>query len=306
MTVRDRFFERGDDEMPLDPSLVGHETQPETGTIGAEDIRAFADAIGDASAVYRDEAAALAGGYPRIPAPPTFITRFRVPFEAAGLDVRRTQVLHGEQKYAYERPLYADDTVTVRHRVASLRQLRATGMAVMTTEQLCDSLEGERIATGKATVTVREAPPEAVSTGAALAPPKAHQVAPDGEPMTTLTKHVTQEQINAYAQVSGDSNPIHVDPEAARAVGLDGTIAHGMLSMAFLGQLMTDWLASLAPGGRLARLRVRFQAMVRPGDTLTCAGVLTAREGARQRCDLWIDNTRGERVVTGDADALLP
>ena len=50
------------------------------------------------------------------------------------------------------------------------------------------------------------------------------------------SKHVTQEQIDAYAEVSGDHNPIHIDPDAARAVGLDGTIAHGMLNMAFVGQ----------------------------------------------------------------------
>jgi acyl dehydratase len=51
---------------------------------------------------------------------------------------------------------------------------------------------------------------------------------------------------------------------------------------------------------------VRFQAMVRPGDTLTCRGVLRAseasEEGKPQLADLWIENQRGERVLTGDAD----
>ncbi|HLZ81280.1 MAG TPA: MaoC/PaaZ C-terminal domain-containing protein, partial [Ktedonobacteraceae bacterium] len=47
---------------------------------------------------------------------------------------------------------------------------------------------------------------------------------------------ITQEQLQRYAEASGDHNPIHLDEEAAHHVGLDSVIAHGMLSMAFLGQ----------------------------------------------------------------------
>jgi acyl dehydratase len=212
-------------------------------------------------------------------------------------------VLHGEQEYVYERPIGVGETLTVRHRIASIRQSR--GMALMTIEQLCDTPAGERAITGKATVIVRDIAPgdaAAASAPAASRPAKERE----GEPLPTLTKTVTQAQIDAYADVSGDHNPIHINPEVARSVGLDGTIAHGMLSMAFAGQVLTDWLA-VSPGhGRLGRLRVRFQAMVRPGDTLTCRGVLRAseasEEGKPQLADLWIENQRGERVLTGDAD----
>jgi acyl dehydratase len=130
---------------------------------------------------------------------------------------------------------------------------------------------------------------------------------PEGFPIGPLVKSVSQEQIDAYADASGDHNPIHISPEAARAVGLDGTIAHGMLSMGFLGQLVTDWLASLSgPEGWVSRLRVRFQAMVRPSDTLTCHGVLVkgAPEG-RQLLEVWAENQRGERVTTGEAEVVL-
>src|SRR5215469_669446 len=101
--------------MPLDPSLAGHESTPQTGVVAADDVRAFADAIGDGSAVYRDEAAARAAGFAHIPAPPTFVTRYRVSFEEAGLDVQRSQVLHGEQEYAFTRPLLVGDSLVVRH-----------------------------------------------------------------------------------------------------------------------------------------------------------------------------------------------
>lgn len=290
--------------MPLDPALIGHETRPQTATVSADDVRQFADAIGDHNPIFREEAAARAAGFGGVPVEPTFVTRFRVDFAEAGLDPEHSQVLHGEQEYTYERPLLVGETVTARHVVASIRQSkRADGMAIMTLEQQCDMPTGERIVTGKSIVIVRDVAPGA--EGGATTAGKA-QSEPEGERIPDLVKTVTQEQINAYADVSGDHNPIHINPEAARAVGLEGTIAHGMLSMAFLGQLLTDWLAQQPErGGWVARLRVRFQAMVRPGDTLTCAGALGPSADGRQRVEVWINNQRGERVTTGDADIAL-
>jgi acyl dehydratase len=287
--------------MPLDPSLLGHETQPQTDVISAEAVQQFADAIADSSSIYRDVDAARAAGFTTIPAPPTFVTRFIVSFAEAGLDTEQSQVLHGEQEYLYERPIGVGDALTVRHRIASIRQSR--GMALMTIEQLCDTVAGERAVTGKATIIVRDiAPGEAAPTAPATSKPAKER---EGEPMPTLTKIVTQPQIDAYADVSNDHNPIHINTEVARSVGLDGTIAHGMLSMAFAGQVLTDWLTAEPGRGRLGRLRVRFQAMVRPGDTLTCKGVVRANEpGKPQQADVWIENQRGERVLTGDADII--
>ncbi|HLY30285.1 MAG TPA: MaoC family dehydratase N-terminal domain-containing protein [Ktedonobacterales bacterium] len=292
--------------MPVDPTLVGHETATEVGAITAEDVRQFADAIGDGNPIFRDPAAAARAGYTGIAVPPTFITRFRVPFAEAGLDPEHSQVLHGEQEYTYMRPLVVGETLSSRHRVASLRQsARVGGMAIMTLEHLVDSVTGERIATGKSIVIVRDTPPDGEAASASGSGGKS-QPAPEGIAIPAVVKRITQQQINAYADASGDHNPIHIDPAAARAVGLDGTIAHGMLSMAFLGQVVTDWLtAQPTPGGWLARLRVRFQAMARPGDTLSCQGVLGERKDGRQRLDLWIDNQQGERLTTGDADAAI-
>jgi acyl dehydratase len=292
--------------MPLEASLVGHVTRPISGTIEAADIRRFADAIGDTNPLFHDLAAAQPAGFAAMPAPPTFVTRFRIPFAEAGLDPEHSQVLHAEQEYEYTRPLVAGQALEVRHHVASIRQTARMGnMAIMTLEQLGDTAEGERIFTGRATVIVRDAPPEGAAAAAAPAAgqSKGRPAEPAREQIPPLTKHVTQEQINAYAEVSGDHNPIHVNPEVARAVGLDGTIAHGMLSMAFLGQMLTDWLASRETStGWVARLRVRFQGMVRPGDTLTCRGALGEPEDGRQRLEVWVANQDGERVLSGDAE----
>jgi acyl dehydratase len=177
-------------------------------------------------------------------------------------------------------------------------------MAIMTLEQFCDTPDAERVATGSATVVVRDmpAPGEAQTPTSPVAGAGKPGTTKPGEPLPALTKHVTQAQIDAYADVSGDHNPIHLDADAARAVGLDGTIAHGMLGMAFAGQLLTDWLTA-SSGGWVARLRVRFQGIVRPGDTLTVRGAVGDGPTTEpRRVDVWIENQVGERVITGDAE----
>ena len=105
---------------------------------------------------------------------------------------------------------------------------------------------------------------------------------------------VTREQIAAYAAASGDHNPIHLDDEAARAVGLPGVIAHGMLGMA---QLANFAVAYAGDHRRLRRLRCRFSGMVLPGDVITFSG-RASQEGELVRLDVEAHNQRGEKVLT--------
>src|SRR6202158_3688484 len=72
---------------------------------------------------------------------------------------------------------------------------------------------------------------------------------------------ITQHQLNRYAEASGDFNPIHLNEEAARRVELDSVIAHGMLSMAFLGQYISLLIAS-DPQALITNLKVRYMGMV--------------------------------------------
>ena len=123
-----------------------------------------------------------------------------------------------------------------------------------------------------------------------------------GETLPELRKTVTVEQIRAYAEASGDRNPIHLDDVFARSVGLPGVIAHGMLTMAFAGQLVTDWLGDRR---RLRGLRGRFGGMVLPGDELRCTGTVTGKDNER-RCltiEVRVETQKGEKVLTkGVAD----
>jgi len=117
-----------------------------------------------------------------------------------------------------------------------------------------------------------------------------------GEALPELQKTVTVNQIRAYAEASGDRNPIHLDDAFARSVGLPGVIAHGMLTMAFANQMLTDWLGDSA---RLTRLDGRFGGMVVPGDQVTCSGRVVKKdpESRHVQVELTVTNQRGEKVL---------
>jgi acyl dehydratase len=99
-----------------------------------------------------------------------------------------------------------------------------------------------------------------------------------------------RKQIAAYAEASGDHNPIHLDDDFARSVGLPGVIAHGMLQMGILAVVAEE----AADGRPLQRLTCRFAGVVVPGDTVT----FTAQAAGPGKLDLRAVNQRGEPVLT--------
>jgi acyl dehydratase len=78
--------------------------------------------------------------------------------------------------------------------------------------------------------------------------------------------------------------------------------AHGMLSMGFVGQLVTDW----AGAGNVRKLGVRFAGIVRLKDTITCRGRVLGKSRDLVDLEIWAENQRGEKVVTGKATVTLP
>jgi 3-hydroxybutyryl-CoA dehydratase len=111
-----------------------------------------------------------------------------------------------------------------------------------------------------------------------------------------VTKHLTQERINRYADASGDHNPLHVDEAFAKATPLGGTIAHGMLVLASISEMMAaslgeDWL-------RHGKLRVRFKGPARSGDTITAS----AQEHANGGYVVDVRNQAGDVVISGTAE----
>ena len=109
--------------------------------------------------------------------------------------------------------------------------------------------------------------------------------------MSTHQVTFDRDQIAAYALASGDHNPIHLDDDSARSVGLPGVIAHGMLQMGILATVAAE---SAGGPDHLRRLFVRFAGMVRPGDTVT----FFAEPNGEGRLDLRAVNQHGEAVLT--------
>jgi len=130
-----------------------------------------------------------------------------------------------------------------------------------------------------------------------------------GAEMPSLVKGPIQQiQLTRYAGASGDFNPIHQDDGFAKAAGMGGIFAHGMLSMGFVAQSVTDWTGV----GTVRKIGVRFAALVRPGDIVTCRGKAVAKRPAKDSqeenlvdLEVWAENQKGEKVVTGKATVAL-
>lgn len=103
-------------------------------------------------------------------------------------------------------------------------------------------------------------------------------------------------QIRQYAEATGDFNPVHLDDNYARRAGLGGVVAHGMLTMAQMAAMLTDW--SGIEGG-ITKLKVRFEGVVRPGDTINCTGFIRARSEKTLVCVLEAFNDKNERILSG-------
>jgi len=128
-----------------------------------------------------------------------------------------------------------------------------------------------------------------------------------GDELPPLVKGPIQQiQLTRYAGASGDFNPIHQDDEFAKAAGMGGVFAHGMLSMGFVGQVVTDW----AGPGQVRKLGVRFAGLVRLKDTVTCRGRVLAKSSKDDvnlvDLEVWAENDKGDKVVTGKATVALP
>ena len=128
-----------------------------------------------------------------------------------------------------------------------------------------------------------------------------------GDSLPNLVKGPIQQiQLTRYAGASGDFNPIHQDDEFAKAAGMGGVFGHGMLTMGFVAQCVTDW----AGAGTVKKLGVRFAGLVRLKDVITCKGRVldkSSKNGTHLvEVELSAENQKGEKVVTGKATVALP
>ncbi|MGW4893297.1 FAS1-like dehydratase domain-containing protein [Kitasatospora sp. NPDC004240] len=147
--------------MALDPSFIGRTYPPtEPYEVGREKIREFAVAVGDPNPAYTDPEAAKELGHPDVIAPPTF--PFVVTYRAAGqvvedpqLGLDYSRVVHGDQKFAYTRPVRAGDRLSVEVTIDNIKSL--AGNDVLTVRGEVSDVSGEHVVTSIMTLVARAA-----------------------------------------------------------------------------------------------------------------------------------------------------
>ncbi|HEY7363437.1 MAG TPA: MaoC family dehydratase [Methylomirabilota bacterium] len=123
--------------------------------------------------------------------------------------------------------------------------------------------------------------------------------------LPSLVKEISQRKIDAYSGVRPRS--IHTDEAWARQKGFRAPLAQGMMSTAYVSEMMTQLLgAGFVKGGTLS---MSFIKPVYAGDRLTVHGVVAALRpqegGTRVVVDVWCENQQGEKTAVGTASGLL-
>ena len=148
--------------MALNPALVGRSyPASEPYRVSREKIREFAEAVGDPNPAYVDVAAARALGHADVIAPPTFPivlslgTAGQQVIEDPELGLDYTRVVHGDQRFAYARPLTAGDVVTATPQITVVRTVAGNDM--LTWETVVATVEGEYLCTATSMLVSRAA-----------------------------------------------------------------------------------------------------------------------------------------------------
>ena len=113
---------------------------------------------------------------------------------------------------------------------------------------------------------------------------------------------ISRTTLALFAGASGDHNPIHIDLDVARSVGLDDVFAHGMLSMAYLARALTDWV----PQEQILSYGVRFSAITPVHGRPTCTGTVTSVHDDVATLELTVTLADGTVTLIGDATVALP
>ena len=127
-----------------------------------------------------------------------------------------------------------------------------------------------------------------------------------GDELGPLVKEPSKDEVVAFARL-GRLTGRFVDDDEARREGMDGIIVSSWQSMAYLSQLLTNWMG---PHGFLSKFEVYFRRIVEPGDRLECRAIVTdtlVKMGKHLVVlDIYIDNQKGERPLQGTAEVILP
>lgn len=128
-----------------------------------------------------------------------------------------------------------------------------------------------------------------------------------GQSLQGFRRTVTQDRVTAYAHASGDHNPIHLDEDFAASTRFGRRIAHGMLSLAFVWEMMSlNYPSTWHRGGTV---KTRFTSPVVPNEEVAVSGSVkrlrTIDGNQMVECEVAVTRPNGEKALTGSATVLL-
>ena len=177
------------------------------------------------------------------------------------------------------------------------RPRERAGLRFITAACVLESAAATSVLTGKSTVMVAESNNAPIQRETRERPGNCTDVCSE---LPTVSREITQERLTAYSAVSGDDNPLHLDADFAAGTRFGGIIAHGMLTLAFLSEMMTahlgePWLVS-------GSLRVRFRGAAYLGDQVETWGRAGKSSDSHLGFNVGVRNrSTGEDLITGTA-----
>lgn len=210
--------------------------------------------------------------------------------QESDLNMDFSRMVHGEQEIKYFRPLKPWDLV---YPVAQIADIETKPSGETLTIQVTGKVRGQPVYQMNVKLFVR-------ALGDSKSEKKQEEVKDLGKPLFTAQMKVDPDQSKRYADASGDYNPIHLDPEMAKSVGLPDIILHGLCTMAFASQAIVKNIANNDPR-KLKQINVRFSRPVLMNDILTTKAWLEKTEkqnGNQKRIIFETTNEKGVKVLS--------
>ena len=276
--------------MGLNLDMVGKKSDPVPFTYDEDRVILYALGIGagveELDFIYEKDLRVFPT-FAVVPFIPTLLSSF-VPMVKLNL----LAVLHGEQKIVLHKLIPTSGTIHTTTRWDSVYDKGDKGATINISFETRDE-NGDLLFENKAVVMDRSAG----NFGGDRGPKSEIITPPEGKDPDFRVEYATTKDQCALYRLSGDKNPLHIDPEFAGKGGFDRPILHGLCSFGFAGRAILHSVCGSDPA-RFKSFSVRFMNVVYPGDTLIT-------EGWKRDTGAYIiqTKTRDGRIVLGNAEA---
>ena len=267
-------------------------------TISRHWVRSYLDAVGNPGSVCLELGLA----------PPVALSAWTLGSMLNSLSLP-AGTIHSRQELQTHRPARLGETLRVAAHMG--KPVQRAGLTMLAVAYTLEAGDGAAVQSGRSTVLTGTDSDTTSQAHDATDRPERNRRTPDNgnggddpDSLPAATMTITQPQLNAYSEVSGDSNPLHLDAEFASTTQFHGIIAHGMLTLAAIGEMMEArfgraWLES-------GSLNVRFKGAAYVGDSLESLGRITREsednDGRLVSCAVGVRACHSDQeLITGTA-----